>query len=106
MDRAEPQVLRYMATKGKDEVVERVAEGESNTDRRRLTVTQEAFSSFPNRPNFALGTTQSESIRDHPRLALPPHVVLIGDLFSSYPGGYTATVSSPTLDIHGVRDIR
>lgn len=43
-------------------------------------MTQEAFSSFPNRPNFALGTAQSESIRGHhPRLAPPSRDILVGD---------------------------
>lgn len=76
MDRAGPQVLRYTATRGKDVAAgagwRRQEEGGTggNTDRRRLTVTQEAFSSFPNHPNFALGIAQGESIRGHPRLAL------------------------------------
>lgn len=85
MDRARPQVLRYTATKEKDVAAGRgmrtgTGEGErGNMDRRRLTVTQEAFSSFPNHPNFALGIAQGESIHGHPRLALPPCDILVGE---------------------------
>lgn len=90
MDRAGTQVLRYTSTKGK--MWPRGGGGRQevggggrgcNTDRRRLTVTQEAFSSFPNHPNFALGIAQGESIRGHPRLALPPRDILVGDLLLS-----------------------
>lgn len=67
MDRG-VSVLRYMTRERKDVIgvggPERKTGG--NTDRRRLTVTQEAFSSFPNHPNFALGTAQSQSIHGHP----------------------------------------
>jgi len=93
MDRAGPEVLRYTATKGKDVAAgqrgKTGGEGGSNTDWRRLTVTQEAFSSFPNHPNFALGIAQGESIRGHPRLTLPSRDILVGDLLLSVSvGGY------------------